>query len=163
MAKYVRINNVHAEPMTRGAYNEFRGWKIPENENPADEGYRIVYRKGEPNEYVSWCPKTEFDAVSIEVEDGFMTFGQAITECQYHCKKIKRKNWNGDGQFVRFEPVLAFNDGKIHLEENDAAPATESECFVFHFKNRITGETGIQVGWLASQADLKAKDWKIVD
>ena len=29
--------------------------------------------------------------------------------------------------------------------------------------NRKTGETGIQVGWLASQADMAASDWRIVE
>jgi hypothetical protein len=38
-----------------------------------------------------------------------------------------------------------------------------SSCFVFHFVNRKTGETGIQVGWLASQADMAASDWRIVE
>ena len=57
MKKYIRCHIVKAEPMTRGDYNKLRGWEIPANENPADEGYVITYRKGQPNEYISWCPK----------------------------------------------------------------------------------------------------------
>lgn len=156
---FMRMNIVEAIPMTRKEYVESRGWTLPADENPDDEVYKVVYADG----YVSMCPKDKFDAVSVSCAEGCVPFGYAITQCQFFGKKIKRAGWNGDGQFVRFEPVLAFNDGQIHLEENGAAPATESECFVFHFKNRITGETGIQVGWLASQADLKAKDWQIID
>lgn len=92
-----------------------------------------------------------------------LPFGYAIAQCQFFGKKIKRAGWNGDGQYVRFENVLAFDDGKIHVDEENAGPATESACFVFHFKNRHTGATGVQVGWLASQADLQAKDWVIIE
>lgn len=68
MKKYVRVNIVDAEPMTRGDYNAFRGWTIPANENPNDEGYIIWYRKGKEDEYVSWCPKKQFDEVSTAIE-----------------------------------------------------------------------------------------------
>lgn len=168
--KYIRVNHVDAEPM---AFGEFKA-KYPKSgganieRDPADEGYVITYRKGEPNEYVSWCPKAEFEAVSRPV-DG-MTFGQAIDACRYNGAKIQRANWNGEGQFVRFEPALVSEDGKLHIGEGmepkdfeNIPPMVASDCFVFHFVNRKTGETGIQVGWLASQADLAASDWRIVE
>lgn len=158
--KYIRVNHVDAEPMTFGEFKE----KFPKSgganieRDPADVGYVITYRKGEPNEYVSWCPKAEFEAVSRPV-DG-MTFGQAIDACRYKGAKIQRANWNGEGQFVRFEYTTAYEDGgRAHPDERTIG----SDCFVFHFVNRKTGETGIQVGWLASQADMAASDWRIVE
>ena len=153
---FMRMNIVEAIPMTRCEYCNDRGIESPDEDC---EGYKVVYSDG----YVSWCPKDKFDAVSVSCAEGCVPFGYAIAECQYHGKKIKRAGWNGDGQYVRFENVLAFDDGKIHVDEENAGPATESACFVFHFKNRVTGETGIQVGWLASQADLKANDWQVLD
>lgn len=69
--KYIRCHIVEATPMTRGCYNELRGWEIPANENPDDEGYHVVY----PDGYQSWCPKAQFEAAGRPV-DG-MTFGQA--------------------------------------------------------------------------------------
>ena len=92
-----------------------------------------------------------------------MTFGQAIDACRYRGAKIQRANWNGEGQFVRFEEVLASEDGKLHTDPQGAPGMISSSCFVFHFVNRRTGETGIQVGWLASQADMYASDWRIVE
>lgn len=158
--KYIRVNHVDAEPMTFGEFKE----KFPKSgganieRDPADVGYVITYRKGEPNEYVSWCPKAEFEAVSRPV-DG-MTFGQAIDACRYKGAKIQRANWNGEGQFVRFEYTTAYEDGgRAYPDERTIG----SDCFVFHFVNRKTGETGIQVGWLASQADMYASDWRIVE
>lgn len=39
MKQYIGIKVVAARPMTRGDYNIFRGWQIPADEDPADEGY----------------------------------------------------------------------------------------------------------------------------
>lgn len=168
--KYIVMNHMDAEPMTFG---EFKA-KFPKSgsanieRDPADEGYMLTYQKDQSNEYVSWCPKTELEAVGHPV-DG-LTFGQAIDACRYKGAKIQRANWNGEGQFVRFESALVSEDGKLRIEEGtepkdfeNMPPMVESECFVFHFVNRKTGETGIQVGWLASQADLAASDWRIVE
>lgn len=57
MEKYIGIKKIEAAPMTRGAYNEYRGWKIPEDENPTDEGYIVKYADG----YISWSPRTAFE------------------------------------------------------------------------------------------------------
>ena len=148
MLKYIRCHIVEAKPMTRGDYNTLRGWAIPANENAADEGYYIVY----PDGYESWCPKAQFEAAGRLIDN--MTFGQAIDACRYSGKKIQRKNWNGVGQYVEFRECATLN---LQGVEN------HSSCFVFHFVNRKTGETGIQVGWLASQADMAADDWVIVE
>lgn len=156
---FVRQNIVEAIPMTRREYVESRGWTLPENENPDEMVYKVICADG----YVSMCPKDKFDARSIECGETTVPYGYAIMECQYHGKRIARVGWNGEGQFVRFEEVLASEDGKLHTEPQGAPGMAASDCFVFHFVNRKTGETGIQVGWLASQADMKAKDWIVLD
>ena len=48
--------------MTRLEYNNYRNWKLPENENPNDEGYLIKYESG----YVTWLIKSEFEKVYKE-------------------------------------------------------------------------------------------------
>jgi hypothetical protein len=58
MERYVGTKVIVAEPMNRGAYNLFRGWQIPENENPEDQGYFVQYEDG----YISWSPKDTFEA-----------------------------------------------------------------------------------------------------
>ena len=151
--KYIRMHQVEAEPMTRGDYNKKRGWEIPANENPADEGYLVTY----PDGYISWCPKAQFEAAGRPV-DG-MTFGMAV-EMMKQGRKVARKGWNGDGQFVRFGSVLAFADGN---NKNGVGHDITSDCLVFQFKNRHTGKTGVQVGWFPSQGDMKANDWVVVE
>ena len=66
MKKYIRCHLVEATPMTRGAYNKKRGWKIPANENPKDKGYLVKY----PDGYESWCPKAQFEKQGFPLEDG---------------------------------------------------------------------------------------------
>ena len=67
--KYIGIKLVEAEPMTRGAYNEYRGWTIPENENPDDEGYLVKYS----DDYESWCPKNQFEESNTPVRESLLT------------------------------------------------------------------------------------------
>ena len=63
MKKYQCHKIVEAEPMTRGDYNKFKGWIIPENENPSDEGYKVKYS----DDYISWSPKDAFDEGYSEI------------------------------------------------------------------------------------------------
>ena len=57
MKHYIGTKLLEAEPMSLGDYNLYRGWTIPENENPATEGYLVKYQDG----YVSWSPKHVFE------------------------------------------------------------------------------------------------------
>ncbi len=65
MKKYVGTKVIEAKPMTRGDYNEYRGWQIPANENPADEGYLVKYSDG----YVSWSPTYVFEKAYREYDE----------------------------------------------------------------------------------------------
>lgn len=63
MKTYIGIKKIEAEPMNRGDYNKYRGWTIPADENPADDGYLVKY----PDGYESWSPKSAFDEAYSEV------------------------------------------------------------------------------------------------
>lgn len=65
MKKYIGTKLIEAEPMTRGDYNKYRGWMIPADENPSDEGYLVRYS----DSYVSWSPKEVFDKAYLAVDD----------------------------------------------------------------------------------------------
>ncbi len=88
MKDYIGVKVVAAEPMSRGEYNAYRGWKIPSDENPEDEGYHIRY----PDGYESWCPKKQFYEAYRRCDN--MTFGIAI-EALKKGKKVARAGWNG--------------------------------------------------------------------
>ncbi len=63
MNKFIGTKQIEAEPMTRGEYNRYRGWTIPANENPEDEGYLVKYNDG----YISWSPKKQFEEAYSEI------------------------------------------------------------------------------------------------
>lgn len=69
---YESHKTVTAVPMSRGAYNVYRGWELPSDENGLDEGYLVEYLDGgESNHvnhkgYISWSPKKQFDDGYIE-------------------------------------------------------------------------------------------------
>lgn len=65
MKKYIGTKLVKAKPMTRGEYNTYRGWRIPENENPKDKGYLVEYS----DYYITWSPKEVFERAYIAVDD----------------------------------------------------------------------------------------------
>lgn len=72
---YIGTKIVLALAMTRLAYNEYRGWSLPADENGADDGYLVEYTDGgAPNHpdhagYISWSPKAQFDAGYVSVGD----------------------------------------------------------------------------------------------
>ena len=65
MKKYVGTKVIEAKPMTRGDYNNYRGWKIPADENPEDKGYLVKY----PDGYESWSPAGVFEAAYREYDE----------------------------------------------------------------------------------------------
>lgn len=64
MKQYIGTKIIKAEPMTRGDYNDYRGWQIPADEDPTDEGYLMEYENG----YVQWLLKEMFEADYIEYD-----------------------------------------------------------------------------------------------
>ncbi len=63
MKTYIGTKVIDAEPMTRYAFNEYRGLPIPENAD--EEGYHVLYADG----YESWSPKAAFEAAYREIGD----------------------------------------------------------------------------------------------
>lgn len=57
MWQYINVEQVEAKKMTRGDYNNYRGWTVPTDENPADEGYLVKHS----DNYVSWIAKDDFE------------------------------------------------------------------------------------------------------
>lgn len=70
--QYTGTKTVLARPMTRGDYNAYRGWEVPADENPADEGYLVEYTDGGKSNhpahagYISWSPADVFARAYVE-------------------------------------------------------------------------------------------------
>ena len=62
--------------MNLGKYNLYRGWTIPENEDPETDGYLVRY----PDGYESWSPKKTFDEAYLQLERDNNTIAQDDVE-----------------------------------------------------------------------------------
>ena len=160
MQKYIRCHLVEVTPMTRGAYNKKRGWTLPKDENPKDKGYFVKY----PDGYVSWCPKAQFEAAGRPI-DG-MTFGMAI-EAMKQGKKVARAGWNGKGMWLCIPLVEGPKEvpatsiwGKPNAEYAEENGGTVK---VVPYITMKAADGSIVMGWLASQTDMLADDWQIVE
>ena len=82
-----------------------------------------------------------------------MTFGKAIEKAKEGCK-ISRAGWNGKSQYVELATCISYvnADGDVINCEHDAI-GNKALAFV--------GTSGVQIGWLASQADMLADDWEV--
>lgn len=83
------------------------------------------------------------------------TFGEAIRQLK-NGKKVARKGWNGKKQFIQLATAISYKspDGEIVNCEHEAI-GNKAIAFV--------GTSGVQMGWLASQADMLSEDWYIVE
>ena len=80
-----------------------------------------------------------------------MNFGEAL-ELLKKGKKVARKGWNGKKQYIQLATGISYvsADGELVNCEHEAI-GNRAIAFV--------GTSGVQMGWLASQADMLAEDW----
>lgn len=70
--------------------------------------------------------------------------------------KVCRKGWNGKNQYIELATNISYVNaaGEVVNCEHDAI-GNKAIAFV--------GTSGVQLGWLASQSDMLADDWCILD
>lgn len=151
MQLYIGTKMIHAEPAYR-----WRGDIYPKTgpypkAMDLEDGYKVRY----PDGYESWSPKDVFEAAYHRIEG--MNFGLAI-EAAKQGKKVARAGWNGKGMFLYYVPAAAY------------PPSTEVAKKAFGGENVPYGAyvamktaQGNVVPWLASQTDMLADDWYIVE
>lgn len=103
MRKFKCHKEVDAMPMTRGEYNQVRGWEIPENENQNDTGMLVVYNKGTVDEYVSWSPWQIFADGYAKVPESWLD--RVIEEKRELDEKIKKL-----GAFIDHKDFVNIDD-----------------------------------------------------
>lgn len=165
MEQYIGTKIVKAEPamkcwghkgqahdagliLTQEQYDSMvaEGWEPTE----VRHGYKVVYRDG----YESWSPKKVFEE-AYRRTDG-LSFDLAI-EAAKMGKRIARKGWNGKGQYVFLAHGMDFHTN-ADLSELDDQDVEVLDCLVMR-----TATGAFCPGWLASQADMLADDWMIVE
>lgn len=140
MNKYLGVKLIQAEPQAK---------QETAQDESLLEGYKVIY----PDGYVSWSPKDVFEKAYRRIDN--LTFGLAI-EALKKGNKVARQGWNGKNQYVELATCISYKN--LHEEiinPNHDAIGNKALAFV--------GTSGVQLGWLASQADMLAEDWIIVE
>ena len=91
--------------------------------------------------------------VAITKCDG-MTFGIAL-EFMKRGFKVAREGWNGKNQYIELATGISYVDS-----DNDVVNCEHKD--IGNKAIASVGTSGVQMGWLASQADMLAEDWVIV-
>lgn len=164
MKTYIGTKIIEAKPMNRGDYNKYRGWTIPADENPADEGYLVKYS----DDYISWSPKEQFDK-AYRCFEGGMEFSKAI-ELLKMGYRLARKGWNGKkmcifltkGSDVEYKNMKEHNKEALICARSEDIKNEEQLIHICDHIDMIAADGSIVVGWFASQTDMLAQDWQIV-
>ena len=142
MIGFIGTKSVLATPMSRAEYYEYRGWKIPDDEDPNEPVYLVEYTDGgKPNDdrhsgYITMSPKEVFD--NAYRQNGSLNFGDALMALKQG-KKASRSGWNGK---------------KMHIEFRENTDGINP-----HFV--VKNAQGSFDFWVASVSDSLAEDWFI--
>lgn len=97
-----------------------------------------------------------------------MKFGEALEELK-NGKKVARTGWNGKGMYLYLVHGTTVDKEKLRNEASKILPNDEMAMhgtgvaeFLPHIDMR-TANGDICIGWIASQTDMLAEDWKIVE
>ena len=97
-----------------------------------------------------WVVADENNCPELGGEATF-SFGEAIKYLK-RGMKVARKGWNGKKQYIQLASGISYKtaDNQIVNCEHDA---------IGNMAVAFVGTSGVQMGWLASQADMLAEDW----
>jgi hypothetical protein len=155
---YIGTKTIKALPMTRLAYNQYRGWELPADEIGEDEGFLVEYVDGgkanHPNHegYVSWSPADVFHRAYQSTDA--MNFGHAL-ELLKVGMPIQRAGWNGKGMFVYLVPAASYpaQTGVAKAYFGDEALVPYAAYMA------LKGADGTVSTWVPSINDVLAEDW----
>ena len=132
---------------------------VPEKHSESGrEGYRVRYADG----YESWSPQEAFDDAYRECDA--MTFGLAV-EALKKGLKVSRAGWNGKGMWLVLVPGqkdVALRAGTPYERALGEVPPIEILPHIDMWTVNAEGRRAMLPGWLASQTDMLAEDWRIV-
>lgn len=155
---YIGTKCVNGFPMNKVDYCKLRGWGVPANEDPLEEGYLVEYPDSKSNHeqfrgYISWSPKAAFEAAYRDVEKG-CTFGHAI-ELLKTGFKLARKGWNGKGMYISYVDPKEWSSSELERPwDEDLKPRPWIGI------KTVDNE---YMPWVPSQSDVLAEDWVLAE
>lgn len=97
-----------------------------------------------------WIIADEKNCPQLGGESTF-SFGEAIKYLK-RGMKVARKGWNGKHQYIQLATGISYkiSGGEIVNCDHES---------IGNMAVAFVGTSGVQMGWLASQADMLAEDW----
>lgn len=149
--------------MTRIEYNNYRGWKLPEDEKHLanEDGFLVEYVDGgkanhpDHKGYISWSPIDVFN--SAYKASGEMSFGMAV-EAAKRGYKVGRIGWNGSGMFAYIVPANKY-PAQVSVIKGEFADDLVPYREYWALK---TAQNDVAM-WAPSGSDSLANDWVIVE
>jgi hypothetical protein len=159
-SQYIGTKIVRAGGITRGQFHIAKYGSfdpVRAGGAPEDPGWAVMYEDG----YISWCPLETFGKAYRSIRGGCMPFGLAIESLKKGFR-VARFGWNGKNMF------LFYNPGS-HITVQEGRPLAASipvgtpvDCRPYIMMKTADEQLTI-VPWLASQSDMLADDWFIVE
>lgn len=137
----------------------FWKWEDDSIKMHCKDGRILDIRETEDVDYtLKFIMRDDWEVVSGDVKGldiQTFTFGEAIRRMK-RGQKVARKGWNGKGQYIELAQNISYQNrcGEV-VNCNHEAIGNKAIAFV--------GTSGVQMGWLASQADMLAEDWVTVE
>lgn len=117
-----------------------------------EDGY--MYTTSTDDKYPQYMSAADFEAMCRTTES--MAFGDAL-EAMKHGERVARKGWNGKDMYIFLACEPDF------VTDADISAFDQREVEVGDMLVMKTAQNTLQPGWLASQADMLAEDWYIVE
>jgi len=121
----------------------------PEHQH-GQPGYAVVYNDG----WRSWSPADVFEEAYHSIDR--MTFGHAV-ELLKAGYKVARSGWNGKGMWLYYVPANSY------AAQTPAARSRFGDVVPYRaYIAMVTVDSDV-VPWTASQTDVLAEDWTVVE
>ena len=100
-------------------------------------------------------------------EDENMDFGDAIKAMKAG-QKVSRSGWNGKGMWVAITPGSTFQkefakEGHAAKHRADEIATAGGEITLLPHIDMRAADGSMVIGWLASQTDMLAEDWAVIN
>lgn len=117
-------------------------WKSKGGKDNSEDGYAVKYEDG----YISWSPKDVFEKSYQSMYA--LSFGHAI-EALKAGNRVCRSGWNGKGMSLELQ--CPDENSKMSLP------------YIYMKTPNVTPHSYELVPWLASQTDMLANDWMVLE
>ena len=129
----------------------------PEGDHEAIIGDYII--KGIQGEFYP-CKPDIFEKTYSDVLNGTFEFGTAIALMKLGYK-VSRTGWNGKGMYIWSVPKATVQKSWVRDQGLLEAMGENESLDCYGFLRMKTADGKVVSGWLASQTDILAEDWKV--